>query len=364
MFQFGLLMMKWKQSSLRELINMTQFFLKSKSLLKSKIFWLTLTILVVGSTYLFINRQQVEEIELQYTKATQGNVSVSLTIDGKSVIDKRELSFEIGGIVRGIAVSEGQEVSAWKTLAYLDTREAQKSLENEMRNYLAQRNDFEEMTQVTYPDAPVINDTIKRILEKNQWDLEKAVLDYELKDLAVKKSYLSSPIAGTVASIEIKSGELAATNKVAITVVDKNTMVFESYVEDIDALKIKTEMPVRIQFDALPDEIFSGKVTFVSPIATIDENDLSMYKVLIEFDDAQLALLDGMTGEAEVISKEAKDVIKISNSAVKREAGQAIVYLKNGEQTEKKVVELGFTNGKEVEVKSGLTGGETLIDWR
>lgn len=343
---------------------MLEFFLKYKSLLKNKIVLLILVILILGGGYMLINNKQVEEIELQYTKATKGNVSVSLTIDGKSVIDKRELSFEVGGIVRGVSVGEGQEISAWKTLAYLDTREAQKNLENEMRDYLSQRNDFEEMNQVTYPDTPVINDTIKRILEKNQWDLEKAVLDYELKDLAIKKSYLSSPIAGTVAEINIKPGELAATNKVAITIVDEETVVFESYVEDIDALKIKKEMPVRIKFDALPDEEFSGIVAFVSPIATIDENDLSMYKVLIEFNETKLTLLDGMTGEAEVISKEANSVIKISNSAVKRENGKSVVYLKNGDQTERREVELGFTNGKEVEVRSGLNGGETLIDWK
>lgn len=319
-------------------------------------------LLTAGTAYgVFVAEAPVDE-EIKYVKTTKGNVSVSLSVDGKSVIDKRDLSFEVGGIVRGVSIKEGDSVSAWQTLAYLDTREAQKNLENQMRDYLLQRNDFEEMGQVTYPDSTT--DTIKRILEKNQWNLEKAVLDYELKDLAVKKSYLSSPISGTIAAINIKPGELAATSKVAITVVDSNTRVFESYVEDIEALKIKEGMVVRMLFDALPDDSFMGTVSFVSPIATIDENDLSMYKVIVKFDDSEISLLDGMTGEAEVISKEVTGVVKVINTAVKREDGKSIVYLKTDDGIEKKIIKLGFTNGKEVEVKEGLSVGDTVVDWK
>jgi RND family efflux transporter MFP subunit len=336
-----------------------------KKIIKYKyILFVVAFLLIVTGVYGFTSLNKPNEIEYKTATSTKGNVSVSLSADGKSVIDKRELTFEVGGIVRGVNVAEGQKITAWKTLAYLDTRDAQKNLENEMRNYLIQRNDFEEMKQVTYPEDSVISDSVKRILEKNQWNLEKAVADYELKDLVVKKSYLSSPIAGTVVDINVKPGELAATNKVAFTIVKPDRMVFESYVEDIDALKIKPEMPVRITFDALPDDVVTGKVVFVSPVATIDENDLSMYKVLIEFDDAELTLLDGMAGEVEIISKEVTDVIKIPNSTVKREDGQSIVYLKTNDSMERKIVTLGFTNGKDVEVKEGLTAGEILIDWK
>ena len=147
-------------------------------------------LLIATGVYGFTSLNKPAETEYKTATSTKGNVSVSLAADGKSVIDKRELTFEVGGIVRGVNVTEGQEITAWKTLAYLDTRDAQKNLENEMRNYLIQRNDFEEMKQVTYPEVSVISDSVKRILEKNQWNLEKAVADYELKDLVVKKSYL------------------------------------------------------------------------------------------------------------------------------------------------------------------------------
>lgn len=323
-----------------------------------------LIILLGFGIYTFITKAPQEKITEKTSVVTKGNVSVSIVFDGKAIVDRRDLSFEVAGTVRGVTVKEGDIVKPWQTVAYLDTREAQKNLENQMRDYLAQRNDFEEMIQVTHPDTPT-TDTIKRILEKNQWDLENSVADYELKDLAVKKSYLSSPIAGTVAAVNIKPGEYSPTTKIAVTIVDENNLMFESYVEDIDAIKIKKNQQARISFDALPDKTFNATVSFVSPLASVDDNDLSTYKVLITFNDKDISkIIDGMSGEIEIISKEATDVLKIPNTTVKREDGRTIVYIKNDQDTQKQVVELGFTNGKEVEVISGLTVGQTLIDWK
>jgi HlyD family secretion protein len=336
-------------------------FLRNKKLL----FLLVIIALVGGGAYFSLARQNEVVVEEKTAKVTKGNISVAISFDGKSVVDKRDLSFELSGIVRGVSVKEGDQVQPWQTLAYLDTREAQKNLENEMRDYLSQRNNFEEMTQVTYPDENPTTDTIKRILEKNQWDLEKSVADYELKSIALQKSYLSSPIKGTIAAVGIKPGEFGATTKTAFTVVDTDSLVFESYVEDVDALKINVDQTARITFDALPTEVYSARVAFISPVATIDENDLSTYKVLITFSEQESpSLLDGMAGEVEIISKEVLNVVKIPNTTVKRESGKSMVYLKTDSGTEKREVELGFTNGKEVEVKSGLENGQVLIDWK
>jgi len=323
--------------------------------------------LVIGG-YLVWQRYQTDKLsseEVKTARVVRGNVSVSLSIDGKTVIKRQDLAFEIGGVIRGIKVKEGDVVKPWQTLAYLDVREAQKNLESALRDYSKERNDFEEDGQVTYAGV-VITDTIKRILEKNQWDLEKAVLDVELKDIAKSKSYLVTPIGGTVAQVNYQPGEIVSSqnNPVVVTVVDENGFHFESFVEDIEALKIKKDMPVRISLDAIEDKTFEGKISFVSPLATIDENELSTYKVIIDFENPDEALIDGLVGEAEVISKEVVDVIKIPNSAVTRKDGKSLVYVDDNGVWEEREVKLGFTNGKEVEVLSGLSEGESVVVWK
>ena len=89
-------------------------------------------------------------------------------------------------------------VKAYQAIAQLDSREVQKNLEKVLRDYSAERNDFEEMWRVTYKGIKdpqtALTDTVKRILEKNQWDLEKAVLDVELKHLAWSIRLSSLPL--------------------------------------------------------------------------------------------------------------------------------------------------------------------------
>lgn len=322
-------------------------------------------IAVVVSGYFIWNTVEAKnnpDEEIKTTKATKGNVSVSLDVEGKTVIKSQDLNFEINGVIRGINVKEGDVVKPWQTLAYLDVREAQKNLESTLRDYSKERNDFEEGIQVTYADT-VITDTFKRILEKNQWDLEKSVLDVELKDIARRKSYLTTSMGGTVVVINYQPGELTASGNTVITIVDEDSFHFETFVEDIEALKIKKDMAVRVSLDALEDEYFNGKVVFVSPLATIDENDLSTYKVIIEFNEIDKPLIDGLIGEAEIVSKEVTSVIKVLNTSVTREDGKSVVYVNNNGEWEKQEVVLGFTNGKEVEVKSGLNAGDEVIIW-
>jgi RND family efflux transporter MFP subunit len=328
---------------------------------------LLLLVIIIITYFAWQNYQAETSIpeEIKTAKAAKGNVSVSLKVDGKTVIKRQDLAFEIGGIIRGINVKEGDLVVPWQTLAYLDVREAQKNLENTLRDYSKTRNDFEEGRQITHANT-ALTSTIERILEKNQWDLEKSVSDVELKDIARSKSYLVTPIAGTVAQVNYQPGEVASAqnNPIVITIVDETGFHFESFIEDIEALKIKKDMPVRISLDAIEEETFKGIISFVSPLATIDENELSTYKVIIDFTNPDQALIDGLLGEAEVISKEVTDVIKIPNTAVTREDGKSLVHLSNNGAYEKREVKLGFTNGKEVEVLSGLSVGDEVIVWK
>lgn len=338
---------------------MKKLFANKKVLLMA----LGVLVLIVSGVFL-LRPKSKPDVEYEEVAVKRGNVSVSLNIDGKTAILRRDLGFELGGRVVDVLVKEGDTVSQWQTLAYLDAREAQKNLEKALRDYSKERADFEQDRQVTYSNG-ALTTTIERILAKNQWDLEKAVLDVELETISQQQSYLISPINGVVAKVDIAPGETVSSqaSQPVITVVDENNFVFEVYAEDIEALKIKKDMPVRISLEALPDTVFEGKVLFVSPLATLDTNDLATYKVLVEFADAELTLLDAMAGTAEIISKETKNVLKIPNTAVKLVDQKPVVYFLKDNKLEEKSVKLGFTNGDEVEVISGLEAGDKIVSW-
>ena len=126
---------------------------------------------------------------VETAKVNRSTFIKSITSSGKTAADRAvTLRFQTSGLLTWVGVKEGDSVTKGQVIATLDSREVQKSLEKSLHDYAATRNDFEETWRVTYkgienPDS-ALTDTVKRVLQKNQWNLEKAVLDVELKHLS------------------------------------------------------------------------------------------------------------------------------------------------------------------------------------
>src|SRR3990167_8773152 len=206
---------------------------------------------------------------------TKKSIVTTSTSSGR-IVAKRQavLTFQSPGKLAWAGVKEGDTVKKGQSIASLDSREVRKNLEKVLRDYSAERSDFEQSKQVTYqglslPDA-VPNDTIKRILEKNQWDLEKAVLDVELKSLAVEYATIISPIDGIVASIDTPVGGVNITpGTAAFTVIDPGSLVFETNVDESDIGAIVVGQKAIVVLDAIPDTLLEGAVSYVSFVAGI-----------------------------------------------------------------------------------------------
>jgi len=301
--------------------------------------------------------------EIKKTAVKTGTLKIDFSIDGKTVIDRRDLKFTVSGKVAKINVKEGQEVKRGQYLMALDTQDVQKNIQKDLKDYQITRNNFDQTTQVTYPSGAV-NDTVKRILDNNQSTLDKSVLDVEIRDIALKESYLYAPIDGIVSAINIREGETTNTQNSTsvITITKPGSLTFEAYAEDTDVLKINKEQKTVVKIDALPGTTYSATVDFISNLATVDANGLSSYKVRALLTDPKAtSLLDGMTGQIQFITKEKTGILIIPNGAVTRKDNKSFVTKLYQGKPQETVVETGFTDGKEVEVVSGLALGDEII---
>nr|MDD3720522.1 efflux RND transporter periplasmic adaptor subunit [Candidatus Gracilibacteria bacterium] len=181
-------------------------------------------------------------------------------------------------------------------------------------------------------------------------------------DEAVQKkqdSILVSPIDGKIAKINGKVSENTSSLKEAFTtIINDNTFYIDVNVEEGDIVKVKKDQDVYITFDAIDSLTLTGKVVYIDDIANIDTNGIVTYKVEIVFNNTDNRIKDGMTSTANFITKEIKDVLIIPVSAVKNINGKPSVILENKEIRK---VTTGFTDGKIVEVISGLEKGEKVI---
>ena len=73
-------------------------------------------------------------------------------------------------------------------------------------------------------------------------------------------------------------------------------------------------------------------------------------------------ILSGYTATAEIILEEAKDVISIQERFLYNEDNKDYIYIKSGGKKKKREVEIGISDGVNVQIKSGLTLKDQLWD--
>jgi HlyD family secretion protein len=247
----------------------------------------------------------------------------------------------------------------------MDVREVQKNLEKSLRDYSSTRNDFDEMTKVTYGSGAVpsytMNDTIKRILEKNQWDLDKAVLDVELKSLALEYSRLSTPIAGIVTHVDTPVAGVNITPATAVfSVSDPSSMVFEANVDETEVGSLSVGQEATITLDAYPEATFSGTISYISYTSQLSSGGATVFPVKISFATPQ-SIRIGLNGDVSITTNRIPHALVIPIAAMREDKGKKYVYRKVGTKYERAYITVGPSSDTDIVVTGGLADGDTVV---
>lgn len=256
-------------------------------------------------------------------------------------------------------------VKKGQLLSYLDQRSVQKQLKKEMNDYLAERNDFED-TQDEYKQTKenhLLDDQMKRILQKAQFDLESSVIDYELQNISLEYSRLVSPVDGVVTRIGTPfSGVNVTPTTAEIEVINPKTLYFSAEVDETDLKELRLGQSVKVNLDAYPDKSFDGQVSYISfaPLSGVS-GTVYQVKVIIPSEDFS-TLRISLNGDAQVLLTEKQDALTLPTTAiVSQEEDQAkINVLENGVSVEK-TIQTGIQNDEYVEVLSGLDANTQVI---
>jgi len=147
-------------------------------------------------------------------------------------------------------------------------------------------------------------------------------------------------------------------------VADMGDLIFKGTVDEIDVGKISVGMPCRIKVGALPDEIVTGRLSRIAPQAQKSEG-ATLFDVEIELDpDQDVVLRAGYSANADVVIREKNDIVLIPERLVLFEEEKTFVEVPGiGPEAEpsKVEVELGLSDGLNVEIVSGVAEGEQVI---
>lgn len=148
------------------------------------------------------------------------------------------------------------------------------------------------------------------------------------------------------------------------TVADMGDLIFKGTVDEIDVGKISVGMPCRIKVGALPDDVVTGRLERIAPQAQKSEG-ATLFDVEIELDPGQdVVLRAGYSANADVVIREKTDIVLIPERLVIFEDDHTFVELPGeGPEAEprKVAVELGLSDGLNVEIVSGLAEGDQVV---
>ncbi|SEJ66027.1 Multidrug efflux pump subunit AcrA (membrane-fusion protein) [Cyclobacterium xiamenense] len=195
-------------------------------------------------------------------------------------------------------------------------------------------------------------------LEENYNDLQKSLnlaVQRNQVQLNTQKALLNDYILkatsiGQVMNVYKKSGELVRKGE-AIAKIGQGDFIIKLFVSEEDITKIQLTQTVIVSINTYLDRTFEGKVSKIHP--SFNEAEQS-YVIEAKFDELPEKLFSGTQLQANIQTGKKNDVLLIPTAYLKNNK----VHLENGDVVD---VEVGFSDSKWTEIKSGISENDIII---
>ncbi|MCX6797666.1 MAG: efflux RND transporter periplasmic adaptor subunit [Candidatus Falkowbacteria bacterium] len=192
--------------------------------------------------------------------------------------------------------------------------------------------------------------------------LTSAAINVDKAKYNMEQATLISPIDGVVSMLNYKQGDIIlgdSTAKTMATIINNDTLFIEVNIEEADISKLKVGEKAQATFDAVDGLTMNGEISFISLTSTTSSNGIVTYLVrVILSKPSDSPIREGMTANVEFITAEVPNVLAVPVTAVRNIGGKPAVELADGQIAN---VTTGFTDGKNVEISSGLKEGDTVV---
>lgn len=320
---------------------------------------------------------------------------------------------QANGRVLEVPVDFNSQVKKGDLLAVLDPMVATAQVNQNQANLLAQQAQIES-ARANLAAARVAYERTQRLHAQNlaaKGDLDTARGQYEVAEAQVRAAEaqtgavraqldqaktnqgftkIYSPVDGVVITRSIDPGATVVASFQApslfVIAQDLKLMRVMADIDEADVGKLREGSAAEATVDAFPGEIFAGIVQQVrfSPTTT---QGVVTYAAVVQVDNPEEKLRPGMTATVSIRTREAKDVVRVPNAALRfkptpplgpdgkpvvsaplpplgKGEGRVHVLLDatpGAEKEELRVVQIGATDGITTEIVSGLQVGDKVI---
>lgn len=337
---------------------------------------------VIGTFYFLWKKAQPVITVYEIVTPVKGTVATKTVATG-NVEPRYEVLIkpQISGIISELTKEAGQMVKEGEIIAKI-----------KVIPEMVQLNSAESRVNVAAINLRQVEETFKRdeqlfqkgVIAQEEFDVSKAnylkakeerenaqsALEI-IRDGIAKNSNVASTtqirstITGMILDVPVKVGNSVIQSNnfndgtTIATVANMNDMIFKGNVDETEIGRITEGMPIKLTIGAMEGRTFDARLEYVSPKG-VEKNGAIQFEIKAAVtipDDAFIRA--GYSANAEIVLKQADDVLTVPESTVEFQGDSAFVQLVKQEQPEqvfeKHPVKVGLSDGIKIEIKEGLT---------
>jgi HlyD family secretion protein len=363
-------------------------------------------ILLLASAGIYYIWQKDREDPITYTteQPTKETI-IKETVATGSIVPKEEVSIKpnISGVIDKIHVEAGDLVKAGDLIADIKVVPNVSSLTSAKNNIAGARTSVE-TAKLALDNQKAIFNRQKSLFDKgvisaNEFDLAQnaynnALQRYKQEQVSLKGSQqnydiirtgttaglgnyaqtsIRATVSGMVLDVPVKEGnQVIESNNFnegtsIAMIADVNKMIFEGKVDESEVGKIKEGLALKITVGAFDNKKFDAILDYVAPKG-IAENGAIQFAIkgTLKATQDSTFIRAGLSANASIILDRRDDVLSIKEALVQYdlETKKPYVEIQIGDQQfERRDIELGLSNGINVEVLSGVKEGDNIKVW-
>lgn len=299
--------------------------------------------------------KQVDKINVNVITVGKESISTDYSSNG-TFLPKQEInqSADISGRVVSVLVKEGSNVVAGQTLATIkrdaievDVTQAQNNLQNAIAD------------NQRYENAYKTGGVTKQQLDNSRLQLKNAQAALRAQNVKIGDTRIKAGISGTINKKMVEPGAVVSPGTALFEIVNINSLKLAVLVDESQIGKIKVGQTVAINVNVLPDEAFSGKITFIAP-----KSDASLnFPVEIEVQNKG-TLKAGMYATATFKTSNGaatQNMMTVPAEAFVNGVSSGQLFIVSDGTAKLINVQTGKVYGNKVQILSGLNEGDQVV---
>jgi HlyD family secretion protein len=197
-------------------------------------------------------------------------------------------------------------------------------------------------------------------IEQKEAAVEQARARVTEIDALLEDRSVVAPFDGTVTSVDILKGETAQADPV-ITLLAADAFELKARIPEIDITKLQVGQKVETNFDAMPNSLQIGTISYISPLAVMIDG-VAYFEATIELTDMPTWMRSGLNADVAIIIDKKENVLRVPKRYVTEHAdGTYSVLQPQGTKSASTTIEVAFSGNDGFIEITGLNEGDIVI---